>query len=513
MKNVAIVGSSGGNLFSLGGSDPNKLLSEIIVQSSSAGINISDILFIGASASMDNVKDNAEANIYTYSNSEIVKGDRKKLLDINSDAKEEDVLLANKIRDGLIDGLILVSCDPEKVNEKSIGEAIKKKIPIVGTGGTSMANLQSKGANVIALSGTVGTTNRTRAIASITSLSNHFHIKYKPVIGGGYSDNASTGNILSRINLRGIMISALPGFISIALILAISKISIFSSLDGVFKILIATLPVMLAVIAAKQVSGLDDIGIISGIIAGVLSVNGGIIGGIAGGILAGIFSSFIIKKCFDFKFPATTANIIAGGLSGLAAGLLVYYFLAPIALFIGDGIKNIIESMINFSPILAGGIAGLLIWPAIIGGVYHAAILPIVLLEMESTGLSFLGAIDMVGLVMVSAGIMAANIVFPKRKEDKSIACPGFLINIGFGTFVEASYPFMFSNKLVFGTAIISSGLAGIFVGIFNLKGTAYVPSIVAPSLSNSPIHFVIAMLIGFGSAFILTSIINKFSK
>ena len=37
---------------------------------------------------------------------------------------------------------------------------------------------------------------------------------------------------------------------------------------------------------------------------------------------------------------------------------------------------------------------------AIIGGVYHAAILPIVLLEMESTGFSFLGAIDMTGLVM-----------------------------------------------------------------------------------------------------------------
>jgi len=513
MKNIAIIGSSGGNLFSLGGQYPNKLLSEIIVQAKSAGMNVSDILFIGASASMDNIKDNAEANIYTIDNSEIVKGHKKSLSYINSDAQEEDVILAKKIENGLIDALILVSCDPQKINKKSIDEAIKKQIPIVGTGGTSMANLQSNGANVIALSGTTGTTNRTRAIGNIVSLSKHFNIKYKPIIGEISSDNISNGNILSRISLRGIMISALPGFVSMALILAVSKIPIFSSLDEVFKILIGALPIMVAVIAAKQVSGLDETGIIAGVIAGVLSVNGGIIGGIIGGILAGIFSSFIIKKCFDFKFPATTANIAAGGLSGLAAGILVYYFLAPVALFVGDGIKTLIEIMINFSPILAGGIAGLLIWPAIIGGVYHAAILPIVLLEMESTGLSFLGAIDMVGLVMVSAGITFANIIFPKRKEDKSIAYPGFFINVGFGTFVEASYPFMFSNKLVFATALVSSGVAGIFVGMFNLKGTAYVPSIVAPSLSNSPIHFLIAMLVGFGIAFVLTSIINKFSK
>ncbi|MFK4997860.1 hypothetical protein ACI2OX_11690 [Bacillus sp. N9] len=68
------------------------------------------------------------------------------------------------------------------------------------------------------------------------------------------------------------------------------------------------------------------------------------------------------------------------------------------------------------NPLIAGLIAGLLIWPAIIGGIYHAAILPIVLLEMERTGNSFLGAVDMVGLVMVSAGITLANIISPRDK-------------------------------------------------------------------------------------------------
>jgi hypothetical protein len=68
-----------------------------------------------------------------------------------------------------------------------------------------------------------------------------------------------------------------------------------------------------------------------------------------------------------------------------------------------------------------------------------------------------LSAVDMVGLVMVSAGISLANIVSPRDKGEAAVAAPSFAINMGFGTFVEASYPFMFSNKYIFAGAILSS--------------------------------------------------------
>lgn len=512
MKKIGIVGSSGGNLYNLGGKEPHKLLGEIFVQAKSAGIGIEDVFFIAAKAPMDNIQASTPACLYTYESEELIKGEEKSLSEINTGSLEHDKRIAKKIMEGKIDGLVVMSSDPQKTHKNIFLAAIEKKIPIAGTGGTSMAELQSIGGNLVAISGTTGTTNRTRAISAITSLSKYFGVKYTPVIGSSSSETVE-GNVFSRINFRGIMIGALPAFISMALVLAMSKIPALSSLGAVFDILIKALPVVVAAIAAKQVSGLDEIGIVSGVIAGVLSVNGGIIGGIAGGILAGIISSYIISKCFEFKFPATTANIIAGGLSGLVAGLIVYFFLAPVALFVGEGIKNLIESIIAFSPVLAGVVSGLLIWPAIIGGIYHAAILPIVLLEMESTGSSFLGAVDMVGLVMVSAGITAANIVSPRRPEDKSIAIPGFLINMGFGTFVEAAYPFMFSSKLVFATAVLSSAVAGGFVGLFNVRGTAYVPSVVAPTLANHPLGFLISMLIGAAMSFILTVLINRTMK
>src|SRR5690606_2137464 len=295
-----------------------------------------------------------------------------------------------------------------------------------------------------------------RAVSIVTALCKHWKIKYMPVIGTQSSAEANAAGSISiwrRINFKGIMQASLPGFIAMAIVLALGKIPALASLSSVFDIIVGALPVLIAVVAAKQVAELDEVSIVAGVIAGVLSTDGGIIGGMIGGILAGILVHYLFILCVQWRFPMTTVNIVAGGLAGLVAGLLMYFLVSPIALQLGEWVKQLISAMIDFNPILAGIIGGLLIWPAIIAGVYHAAILPIVLLEMEHTGNSFLGAVDMVGLVMVSAGITLANIVGPRDKGEAAVATPGFLINMGFGTFVEAAYPFMFSNKLVFAGA------------------------------------------------------------
>jgi len=514
--NVAILGSSGGNLYNLGGRDPQKLLNEILVQCQSAGIRITAIQFIGAKESMDVAKEKTEAALYYWDkeNSKVATSDTAYLSEINALAAEHDRQIAALIRSKQVDGVIIMSGDPEQANAEAIKAAAEMKIPVVGTGGTSMALIASKGANVIATSGTTGTTNRTRAVSFVTSLSKYWKIKYMPVLGHqDNSQSASAVSVWKRINFKGIMQASLPGFIAMALVLAFSKIPGLSFLSEVFDVIIGALPIIIAVIAAKQVSELDEVSIVAGVIAGVLSTKGGIIGGIIGGILAGILVQWLFTKCVQWRFPMTTVNIVAGGLAGLISGLFMFFFISPVALQLGEWVKELINALIGFNPIIAGIIAGLLIWPAILAGVYHAAILPIVLLEMETTGNSFLGAVDMVGLVMVSAGITLANIIAPRDKGEAAVATPGFLINIGFGTFVEAAYPFMFSNRMVFAGAIIASGIGGGLVGLFAVRGTAYVPSVMAPFLSDHPIGFAIAMLVSLALAFTITLIANKTIK
>jgi hypothetical protein len=55
--------------------------------------------------------------------------------------------------------------------------------------------------------------------------------------------------------------------------------------------------------------------------------------------------------------------------------------------------------------------------------------------------------------------------------------------------------------------------VSGAFCGFFDARGTAYVPSVVAPGLSNNPVGFLVSMLVAMGLAFGLTVFFNKTAK
>ena len=71
----------------------------------------------------------------------------------------------------------------------------------------------------------------------------------------------------------------------------------------------------------------------------------------------------------------------------------------------------------------------------------------------------------------------------------------------------------MFSNKVVMAGAIIAAGVGGVAVGYFNVRGTAYVPSIVAPTLSNNVLGFALCMFLSAFCAFCITVAANRFTK
>lgn len=50
---------------------------------------------------------------------------------------------------------------------------------------------------------------------------------------------------------------------------------------------------------------------------------------------------------------------------------------------------------------------------------------------------------------------------------------------------------------------------------LFNIdvRGTAYVPSVVAPTLSNNPWGFVLSMAIALVSAFLITTLANRLPR
>ncbi|MGH8881708.1 MAG: PTS sugar transporter, partial [Stackebrandtia sp.] len=167
------------------------------------------------------------------------------------------------------------------------------------------------------------------------------------------------------------------------------------------------------------------------------------------------------------------------------------------------------EWTLDYNPLLAGALAGLVMWPAIIGGVYHSVVLPLVLLEMSDKGHSFFGAIDMVSLVMVSLGITLANVIKPRSSGERALAGTGAAVNFFFGTFVESSYPFMFGDKRIFAVALLSATAGGTVVGVTGAQASAYLPAVVSPFISTTIWGMVASMLTALVTAFLLTFVVN----
>ena len=85
-KKVAILGSSGGNLYNLGGKDPASLLGEMVRQIKGAGMELTAIQFIGAEASMDTAKPDTKAALWTWNGEEPKVVFRGTLEEVNREA-------------------------------------------------------------------------------------------------------------------------------------------------------------------------------------------------------------------------------------------------------------------------------------------------------------------------------------------------------------------------------------------------------------------------------------------
>jgi len=510
-KSVAILGSSGGNLRSHGGNDPAQLIRDVHRQLQGAGFELSEVQFVSASSSMDNVSQNTPAELWGFKNGKPVVIETGTLSEINKVARVSDERIAERIRRGEITGLVLMSADPGDTNTKTIAAAAELGIPAAGTGGSSIAKAQQMGVNMVAASGTTGTTSTTRAVSYVGGLARYWKVKYRPILGGSSSSEGAPENEASwrRISIRGIMVGSIPAFIALALLLAVSKIPGMEFIAPVFSLLIAALPVIVAAVAAQRISGLNEVGLVAGAVAGILAQQGGILGGLVAGILAGLLASWFIGLTLGWRFPATTANIFTGAFAGMIPGLLVYFVLSPVTSQVGEWVKMSIEWTVALNPILAGALAGLAMWPAIIGGVYHSVILPLVLLEMAEKGHSFFGAIDMVALVMVSFGITLANVIRPRTSGERTLAGSGAGVNFFFGTFVEAAYPFMFGDKKVFAIALISATAGGAVVGFTGAEASAYLPAVVAPFIATNVGGMILAMVTSATIALVLTLLVN----
>ncbi|RUS46193.1 PTS sugar transporter [Cohnella sp. AR92] len=500
-KRAAILGSSGGNLFHSGGGDPKRLLAEIASECRGAGIEVAAAQFVAAQGSMDQRAASVAAELYEWNESShsFLRGAEGSLEEINREAARSDEAIALLIEEGRIDGLILLSCDPHGANRLAVAAAAKRGLPVVGTGGTSMGEVKSLGANVVSLSGTTGTTNQTRAVAFALALSRYWKLSYR--MAGSKS--------WREARISGVMTSSIPAFMAVLLLFSLSNLPFLSGLDKASAMLSYLPLIVLAVFAARQMADLGEATLIAGIAAGFLSADGGVVGVVLAGLAAGWLTPRVFQLGARLGFPATSVHIATAVLSGVLPGLVMFYGLGEWTMRAADAVRDALEWTVGLSSELVGCGFGLAMWPLIRRGWYHTVLLPLMLLEMERYGNSFIGALDMAGLVMTSAGILLAQLALPVYPADRNTSSKPFWLNVGFGTFIEASYVFMQRSRMVSLGAILASGFAGAVIGGLDLRSTAYVPFYLALLFSNDALGFLAAMLASLAVSFLIALAAN----
>jgi len=537
---VALIGSSGGGTATLGHTDGAKLLSLINQEIS----KVEDVmnghsprLVRALFASLHGGKgfDHAnyetdEATLYSIDSSNSIEIENHVkviksglLQDVNSYCTTLDKELAGSIRRGDVQGLICISCDVT-IHAATLQAAADMNIPVTGSGGTSLSVASSKfGIRLVGnAGGSVATTSYTRAVSYTFALATAWGALYKP----------HTSDSRQFPQWRSLLDACLPVFWAVVVgCRGIELISphLFSDNDKLWiEIHILELirkhaiPTTCCVIMTTSMAPqYESIALMSASIASVVCQSS-ILGGLLAGWIVAWSLDSVLHRCLIWNIPATMTSLLLAGGVGMVTGVLISP-LIPYTQLITEWIRWGVHFPMDGSYPGLGFLIGILFCYGSKVGYYHSLFLPVILIEMELGLPSLWGTIDMVTLVLVSAGICSGNLLVPPLEKNNSnnesvkeeeiipLCSRGLRSNLLFGDFIEVAYPFMEKSQLVNIIGYLASGLATeVLTGNSrDVLSSAYLPFLISILLANDWFKISLAYATAYFVSFLGTVINN----
>lgn len=330
-KRVVLIGSSGGGTATLGHtktSDFVKLIDDHLhsIGNESSRVTLSTVLFVSldSGTGFDSVSGDESASLLVIQDGASKQATYHDTLDgINEMVKEFEKSTAVGIEEGKVHGLILVSCKPSLVSN-ILRAAAKRKIPVTGTGGSSLAaaTTEFKIRLIGNSGGSVGTTPETKSISFASALSKDWNLEYNP-----WKSKSTKPHPPSW---KSVLNSCLPGFWSIALF---KRLILTTPVLGgwlpegdrerlIFVIESYALPMLCAVIMATSRRNVETVQMSAVLAASACYKT--IFGGLIAGWLVALFEEHLLyTSILYWKLPATATNLITGGLVGVFTATLM----------------------------------------------------------------------------------------------------------------------------------------------------------------------------------------------
>ena len=169
---VALAGSGGG---STRRADAHEEVSALRMQLDALGASLAHVQLISCELPLDRASPDSMSELWTLvDGASLSQSARGALRDVNAVAAATDQQLADAIDKGEVAALLLVSADVAGVNKRALAAAVRRRVPVCGTGGASLGMAAEAGALLLEVSGSVGTTSHTRAIAVACALARHW---------------------------------------------------------------------------------------------------------------------------------------------------------------------------------------------------------------------------------------------------------------------------------------------------------------------------------------------------
>lgn len=215
-----------------------------------------------------------------------------------------------------------------------------------------------------------------------------------------------------------------------------------------------------------------------------------------------------IEKWLHKHMPATLDFIFTPLIAVIITGLLTFIGVGPIMRIVSDGLTNGIVWMYNTTGFVGTALFGTFYSPIVVTGLHQSfpAIETQLLTNIAKTGGDFFFPIASMANAAQGAACLAIFVISKDKKQKGLASSAGLSALLGitepaiFGVNLKLRYPFI--------CAMIASGIACIFVGIFHILSSALGAAGIVGFISFPPkfyLPFFISIAISIALGFVLT--------
>ncbi|MDN9611184.1 beta-glucoside-specific PTS transporter subunit IIABC [Clostridioides difficile] len=234
-----------------------------------------------------------------------------------------------------------------------------------------------------------------------------------------------------------------------------------------------------------------------------------------------IFIVYFASRCeklFNKCVPDLVKFFFVPMLTLLITVPVALIFIGPIATFGSTLISQIVISIRDFSPLLAGAIVGFT-WQILVIFGMHWGFIPVYINNVMTLGYDNV-MMPFFACTFASSAVVLAIFFKTKDKKLKEMAIPNFISGI-FGVTEPAIYGILLPLKKPFIISCIASGIGGAFYGFFNLRkfitggmGIFELPAMIEPDGGMGNLIVALSgIAISMVVAFVLTMILYKDEK